>query len=78
MGDIVNLRDFRKGRARAEAEARSAENRARFGRSKGERAQQAREEKRARRELDNAKLERPEPRGSVPAPSREPPLDDKS
>jgi hypothetical protein len=78
MGDIVNLRDFRKARARAEAEARAAENRARFGRSKGERVQQANEEKRVRRELDNAKLERPEPHGSAPPSSREPPLDDKA
>ncbi|MEM7567085.1 MAG: DUF4169 family protein [Pseudomonadota bacterium] len=37
MGDVVSLRAARKAKARAEKTARSAENRARFGRSKAER-----------------------------------------
>lgn len=36
MGDVVNLRRVRKGRARAEAERRAQENRVAFGRSKSE------------------------------------------
>lgn len=36
MGDVVNLRRVRKGKARAEAERRAAENRVAFGRSKDE------------------------------------------
>ncbi|MFO1148203.1 MAG: DUF4169 family protein [Alsobacter sp.] len=37
-GEIVNLRKARKARARAADEARAAENRIRFGRTKAERA----------------------------------------
>jgi Domain of unknown function (DUF4169)/CcdB protein len=37
MADIINLRHVRKGKARAEKEARAAENRAKFGRTKEER-----------------------------------------
>jgi Domain of unknown function (DUF4169) len=36
MGDVVNLRQARKGKARAEAEMKAEENRAKFGRSKAE------------------------------------------
>jgi hypothetical protein len=37
MGEVVNLRRFRKGKMRAEAAAQAAENRAKHGRSKTER-----------------------------------------
>ena len=36
MGDVVNLRQFRKAKNRAEKEARAEENRVRHGRSKAE------------------------------------------
>jgi Domain of unknown function (DUF4169) len=36
MGDVVNLRGVRKAKARAGAQARAEENRAKFGRSKAE------------------------------------------
>ena len=45
MADIVNLRRTRKDRARAEKEAKAAENRVRFGRTKAEK-QAAEAEKR--------------------------------
>jgi len=41
MTEIVNLRLARKARQRSEAAAAAAENRARFGRTRGEKAQQA-------------------------------------
>jgi hypothetical protein len=61
MADIVNLKDFRKSRARAEAEAKAAENRVRFGRTRDERSRKALEEQRAKRELEGSKLERSDP-----------------
>ena len=41
MAEIVNLRRARKGKARAEKDARAADNRVRFGRTKAERAVRA-------------------------------------
>ena len=38
MADIVNLRTLRKRKAKAEEEARAAENRAAFGRTKSEKS----------------------------------------
>jgi len=38
MAEIVNLRRARKGKARVEKDARAADNRVRFGRTKAERA----------------------------------------
>jgi uncharacterized protein DUF4169 len=58
MAEIVNLKDFRKARARAEADIKASENRARFGRSRDERGRQSVETQRARREHDGNKLER--------------------
>lgn len=57
MAEIVNLKDFRKGRARAEAEAKAAENRVRFGRTRDERERKTLEEQRAKRHLDGNKLD---------------------
>jgi hypothetical protein len=65
MADIVNLKDFRKNRARAEAEAKAAENRVRFGRTRDERNRKALEEQRAKRELEGNKIERPGPEKPV-------------
>ena len=60
MGDIVNLRQVRKARDKAEKEARAAENRIRHGRSGASKAadQLARERREAL--LDGARREEPE------------------
>lgn len=54
---IVNLNQYRKKRARAEAKRRAAENWVRFGRSKGERNKDLRESERARKEIEDKRLE---------------------
>jgi hypothetical protein len=54
---IVNLNRYRKKRGRAEAERRAAENRARFGRSKAARMQDLRENARARKEIEDKRLD---------------------
>lgn len=55
MAEIVNLRQARKRKARAEQEAQAAENRVRFGRCQAEkRASRAARDK-AARELDGKK-----------------------
>ncbi|KPQ08941.1 MAG: protein of unknown function containing DUF4169 domain [Saliniramus fredricksonii] len=51
-GDVVNLRQFRKRKARAQAEREAADNRVKFGRRKSEK--QLTESERAR---DTARLE---------------------
>lgn len=56
-GEIVNLRKARKARERAEAEARAAENRVRFGRSKAERKTVAENEDLAARRLEGHRRE---------------------
>jgi hypothetical protein len=53
---IVNLNRYRKKRRREEADARAAENRIRFGRGKEERANQLRENERAKKEIDDKRL----------------------
>jgi uncharacterized protein YaaR (DUF327 family) len=58
MAEIINLKDVRKARARAAAEAKAAENRTRFGRTRDERNRQALEEQRAQREHEGNRLER--------------------
>lgn len=55
MTEIVNLRQAKKRRARAEKEAQAASNRTKFGRTKGERKKLEAEAARARRELDGKK-----------------------
>ncbi len=52
--ELVNLRRIRKASARVEREAEAAANRARHGRTKGERAVQVLETRRAGRALDGA------------------------
>jgi hypothetical protein len=57
MAEIVNLRRARKEKARAGKEARAADNRARFGRSKFEKRAAEAERDRAETGLDGKKLE---------------------
>ena len=52
MAEIVNLRQVRKARARAEKAAEAAANRAKFGRTKAEKTAEA-----ARRELTEKQLD---------------------
>lgn len=57
MADIVNLNQARKAKAKADDKARASQNRAKFGRTKGEKAlEEARAEK-LKRELDGARRE---------------------
>ena len=57
MGEIVNLRQVKKQRAKADAAAQAAENRAKFGRTKAEKRREAMETERATQLLDGAKRE---------------------
>ncbi len=57
MADIVNLRRARKAKKRSEASDKAAANRAKFGQTKGQKAVQAAENKRAAKTLDHRKLD---------------------
>ncbi|MFY8039082.1 MAG: DUF4169 family protein [Bosea sp. (in: a-proteobacteria)] len=57
--EIVNLRQARKRKARAEAEILAAGNRATFGRSKAERESAEAARQKAVRHLDSHRRERP-------------------
>jgi hypothetical protein len=57
MADIINLRMARKAKARADSAAKADENRARFGRTKAEKASDAVMREKAARSLDQAKRE---------------------
>jgi len=57
MTSVVNLNRFRKAKQEAEAKRRAVENRAAFGRSKTERAEQSRERERGERDLDGKRIE---------------------
>jgi hypothetical protein len=57
MSEIVNLRQAKKRRARAEKEAQAAANRTKFGRSKAEHKQTGAERSKAQRDLDGKKLD---------------------
>ncbi|KHS45822.1 MULTISPECIES: DUF4169 family protein [Novosphingobium] len=59
MGDVVNLRAARKAKARVSREVEAQANRAKFGRTKGEKLREAQEAERAARQLDGAKREEP-------------------
>ena len=52
MAEVVNLRQFRKARARAEKEAQAEENRIRHGRTKGEKLRDQSSTEKAERDLD--------------------------
>ena len=56
MADIVNLRKARKAKARIQEDAKAAENRTKFGRSKAERAAREAEEHLTRRRLEAHRL----------------------
>lgn len=61
MGDVINLRQFRKNKERAEKQKAAEQNRISFGRIKTEKnLTQARNEK-AEKHLDQSKLDKPEP-----------------
>jgi len=57
MGEIVNLNQARKDRAKADRKARAAENRIMHGRTRAERQTMEKERERASRLLDGQKLE---------------------
>jgi len=67
MGDVVNLNRMRKARAKAEAGATAAANRAKHGRNGAEKANDRRAEARREALLDGARRDDPPPRGSDPA-----------
>jgi hypothetical protein len=57
MAELINLNKARKAKARAAAKAQSAENRVRFGQTKGQRGAAKLEAERARRDLEGKKRE---------------------
>jgi len=57
--EIINLRAYRKRKARADRETEAEENRLRFGRTKAERDKQAVEQARDKRTLDGAERSGP-------------------
>jgi hypothetical protein len=56
--DIVNLRQFRKSKARAERDAKAEQNRVKFGRTKAEKKLQKAEKEKARQQLDGHKRDK--------------------
>lgn len=56
MSEIINLRQVRKRRLRAEQDQTASEHRAKFGRTKGEKKRAAAEADRDGRRLDQARL----------------------
>jgi hypothetical protein len=60
MGEIINLRQVRRQKARAEREASALENRIRFGRTKAERIKENADTLLAHRRLEAAKRDAPE------------------
>ncbi|MCP1471543.1 hypothetical protein J3E64_003254 [Sphingobium sp. OAS761] len=52
MGDVINLRQARKARARAEKAEQAVSNRVRFGRTKAQRLAEAAEDKRTKDALE--------------------------
>jgi hypothetical protein len=57
MADIINLRQARKQKARADKDATAAGNRAKFGRTKGEKLRDAKEKAQADKHIDGHKRE---------------------
>lgn len=57
MADIVNLNRFRKAKARDEKQRQAETNRARFGRTGGEKQRDAAEAERTIRDLDGKQLD---------------------
>ena len=65
--EIINLRQARKAKARAEKEKRAAENRASFGRTKSQRDVEGKTKKLHEDRLDQQKIEGSEPPDDEPA-----------
>ena len=57
MGDIINLRQARKARARADQQRLADSNRAKFGRTKAEKQAQSMEEERQIRKIEGVRRE---------------------
>ena len=57
MANILNLNQARKAKAKTDAKAKAAENRARFGRTKTDKALDTARADRLQRDLDGAKRE---------------------
>jgi hypothetical protein len=57
MAEIINLRNARKQKARAEKDVQAAQNRVLFGRTKAEKLQQAAEKTLADKKIDGHKRE---------------------
>ena len=66
MADIINLRQARKTRARAEKERLAAANRAKFGRTKAERQSSDQEEARLARQVEGSRRESSQEDGEDP------------
>ncbi|WP_414473667.1 DUF4169 family protein [Microvirga sp. M2] len=60
MAEIINLRQARKQKARAEKEARAEQNRIAFGRTRAERELTRAERELAERRIDSHKRDEPE------------------
>lgn len=60
MGEVVNLKQFRKAKERKEAESKAEANRLAFGRTKAERDTTKAERERDARRLEGHKLDDPE------------------
>ena len=59
-GDVVNLRQFRKQKARSEKEKAAEANRLQFGRTKAEKNLTRALNEKAEKSLDQGKLDKPE------------------
>lgn len=66
MADIVNLRQARKTRARAEKERTAAANRAKFGLTKAQRQASIQEQDRLNRQVEGSRLQSLEDKGDEP------------
>lgn len=58
-GDVVNLRQFRKQKARGEKEMQAEQNRLTFGRTKAEKTLTRTLNEKAEKALDQGRIERP-------------------
>ncbi len=59
--DVVNLRQFRKAKARTEKEAKAEQNRISFGRTKAEKQLTDALNRKAEKTLDQGRMDRPKP-----------------
>jgi hypothetical protein len=60
MGDVINLRQFRKFKARAEKEKSAEQNRISFGRTKVEKELTRARNEKAEKSLDQGRIEKPD------------------